>query len=330
MEGGDNVKIAVVDVARISLDREVQPEASDFSKVAEELCSAFQETGFAYLVNHGIGPILIKEAMEKSFEFFSLDEDLKEKLRKGPEYQGWVAQGREIFDQDEEGKIAELEVRETFDLKNISPGAKFPDESCPALRPALTALSEVSKQLAERILDCVSLGLRQDQGFLARKHRGMLSQDMQGEVGNATTLRSIHYPPIPDSLAARPGIVRCGEHSDYGTVTILFQDNLGGLEAKSVTGRWLPADPIPGAVLINVGDLLENLSCGRFPATRHRVVVPEKEFRRKSPRQSIAFFVHPDDQVECSPLEGPDPRYPMVTALGHLENRFRATYGNKL
>merc|ERR1712240_635212 len=124
--------------------------------------------------------------MEKSFEFFSLDEDLKEKLRKGPEYQGWVAQGREIFDQDEEGEIAELEVRETFDLKNISPG------------------------------------VRQDQGFLARKHRGMLSQDMQGEVGNATTLRSIHYPPIPDSLAALyfiviPGIVRCGEHSDYGT-----------------------------------------------------------------------------------------------------------------
>ena len=150
-------------------------------------------------------------------------------------------------------------MRETFDLKNISPGGKFPDESCPALRyilvlqrlciqslslicfrfktiskilvkssldciylslsnrPALTALSEVtklacreylnkfviydiwinskyfchcfeifndkvSKQLAERILDCVSLGLRQDQGFLARKHRGMLSQDMQGEV----------------------------------------------------------------------------------------------------------------------------------------------------
>ena len=144
MEGGDNVKIAVVDMARISLGREVQPEASDFSKVArelfyildgemqtswqliysrvprtyaifltkskiaqvaEELCSAFQETGFAYLVNHGIGPDLIEEvycslkpkqsmwlqnlhqAMEKSFEFFSLDEDLKEKLRKGPEYQ---------------------------------------------------------------------------------------------------------------------------------------------------------------------------------------------------------------------------------------------------
>ena len=149
MEGGDSVKIAVVDVARISLAREVQPEASDFSKVAkelfyvrdgemqtswqliysrvsrtyaiflcswgeniiyliqvaEELCSAFQETGFAYLVNHGIGPDLIKEvycslkpkqsmwlqnlhqAMEKSFEFFSLDDHLKERMRKGPEYQ---------------------------------------------------------------------------------------------------------------------------------------------------------------------------------------------------------------------------------------------------
>ena len=87
----------------------------------------------------------------------------------------------------------------------------------------------------------------------------------------------------------RPGIVRCGEHSDYGTITILFQvrtetcsknkgsggfvklklkpthtqDSLGGLEAKSVTGDWLSADPITGAILINVGDLLENLTSGR-------------------------------------------------------------------
>jgi isopenicillin N synthase-like dioxygenase len=97
-----------------------------------------------------------------------------------------------------------------------------------------------------------------------------------------------------------------------------------------VTGGWLPADPIPDTLLVNVGDLLEGLSGGRFPATRHRVLVPTEEFRRRAPRQSIAFFVHPDDSVECGPLAGPDPRYPPVTARGHLEARFKATYGDKL
>ena len=119
----------------------------DCWKVSKELCSAFQDTGFAYLLNHGIEQHLVQQvvdnsyihrsltikktqypltqAMEKSLEFFSLDEEVKARVSKGPEYQverkvlgreqkmivkGWVAQGREIFDQDEGGNIAELEV----------------------------------------------------------------------------------------------------------------------------------------------------------------------------------------------------------------------------
>ena len=111
---------------------------------------------------------------------------------------------------------------------------------------------------------------------------------------------------------------------------MLFQDQLGGLEVKDVEGRWIDAKPIPGTILVNVGDLLESMSGGRFPSTRHRVTVPEAEFRRKTLRQSIAFFVHPDDDVVCQPLSGPDPRYPPVTAKQHLLNRFAATYGEKL
>merc|ERR1712130_366091 len=106
--GGGGVQIAVVDASKISLARENQPEAKDFAEVAKELCSAFQGTGFAYLVDHGIEPHLVQQAMRKSLEFFSLDDGVKEKMSKGPEYQGWVAQGREIFDQDEEGNIAGL------------------------------------------------------------------------------------------------------------------------------------------------------------------------------------------------------------------------------
>ena len=92
---------------------------------------------------------------------------------------------------------------------------------------------------------------------------------------------------------------RCGEHSDYGTLTLLYQDELGGLEVKGVEGGWIQADPLPGCLLVNVGDLLEVVSGGRYPATRHRVRVPEQELRRRTSRQSIVFFVHPDDEVAC-------------------------------
>ena len=64
-------------------------------------------------------------------------------------------------------------------------------------------------------------------------------------------------------------------------------------------GSWIQADPLPGCLLVNVGDMLEALSGGRYPATRHRVRVPEQELRRRASRQSIVFFVHPDDEVAC-------------------------------
>merc|ERR1711953_1012570 len=132
--------ISVVDIENISINI-ANPSPEHFANLAEEIKCCFGQIGFMYIKNHGIPAETIQDAMKESLNFFQLDEKVKEKTRKGVEYQGWVEQGREIFDQDEEGRIAELEVRETFDLKNISPGAKFPDESCPALRPALTALS---------------------------------------------------------------------------------------------------------------------------------------------------------------------------------------------
>jgi len=321
--------IQVVDLAAISLDIRDPPE-EDYKALAAALDTSFADIGFAYIKNHGIGQDIIHNAMEASMKFFNMDQKVKTLSRKGIEYQGWVEQGREIFDQDEDGKVAELEVRETYDLKNISSSGIFPDKQCPELRAGLTRLSEESKELTKRLLRCLSLAMGMPNDYLTMQHQGMLSEGMEDSVECSTTLRSIHYPPIPDSLAAQPGIIRCGEHSDYGTITLLFQDSLGGLEVKDVAGNWVSANPIPGTILINVGDLLEAMTTGRYPATRHRVVVPEQEFRRMTLRQSIAFFVHPDDAVVCQPLSGPDERYPPVTARGHLENRFRATYGARL
>lgn len=320
-------KIQVVDISPVSLEKE-DVTLEDVEAVGNLIKHAFQEIGFVYIKNHGVAQEVIDAAFRASLDFFSLDTEAKAKITKGIEFQGWVCEGREIFDQDEEGNIAEHEIREAYDLKNISPEGIYPDENSPSLRPALIQLSEESKKLAYRLLECISVALSRDKEFLSNIHQGMLSQGIQN-IDNASTLRSIHYPPIGNGLD-RQGAVRCGEHSDYGTITLLYQDDMGGLEVKSVQKTWVSAHPVPGTILINVGDLLENLTCGEFPATRHRVRIPEEEITRQCRRQSVVFFVHPDNAVVCSPLSGPDPRYPPVTAKQHLDNRYSATYGARL
>ncbi len=145
-----------------------------------------------------------------------------------------------------------------------------------------------------------------------------------------------------------PGTVRCGEHADYGTITLLLQDAIGGLEVKSVGEGWIQATPLEDSIVvrkktfrpqelngfvfdffpeINVGEQMDMITGGTFPATRHRVVVPEEEARRRTSRQSFAFFVHADDQVMLETVVGKkDASVKPVTARQHLDMRFAETY----
>ena len=124
---GSKMAISVVDVENISINT-ANPSSEHYTNLAQEIKCCFREIGFMYIKNHGIPAETIEKAMKESLNFFQLPKEVKEKTRKGVEYQGWVEQGREIFDQDEDGNIAELEVRETFDIKNVSANAIFPDE----------------------------------------------------------------------------------------------------------------------------------------------------------------------------------------------------------
>ena len=91
-------------------------------------------------------------------------------------------------------------------------------------------------------------------------------------------------------------------NADYGLITLLYQDEVGGLEVRGANNTWVPATPIKDAILINAGDFLEIYTNGKLPATVHRVVIPPEEIKRKTSRQSIVFFVHPDHETEIYPL----------------------------
>jgi isopenicillin N synthase-like dioxygenase len=130
----------------------------------------------------------------------------------------------------------------------------------------------------------------------------------------------LHYPPHPGAFDGTQ--YGAAPHTDYGNVTILWQDETGELEVRARDGDWIAAPPVPGAFVCNIGDCLMRWSNDVYVSTPHRVVN-----RSGRERRSVAFFLDPnaDAPVECLALGGP-PRYPPTTGAAYLKERLDATY----
>jgi len=133
-----------------------------------------------------------------------------------------------------------LELRETFDIA-LADQAEFrecpyPDEDAPDFKPAMRELIQESQSLVQVLLKllALALGLKDDKFFIPL-HKNV----EDSSVPNYTQLRTLLYPKVPEELGCQPGVVRCAEHTDYGTITLLFQDSMGGLQV------W---DPIKSCV----------------------------------------------------------------------------------
>jgi isopenicillin N synthase-like dioxygenase len=150
-------------------------------------------------------------------------------------------------------------------------------------------------------------------------------------------LRLLSYPPIRTSLLLGDGQARAGSHTDYGTLTLLFQDSIGGLEVQNPhTKHYQPASPIPGTIVVNAGDLLARWSNDVLRSTLHRVVAPPaikiNDTEGMTPaRQSVAFFCNPnfDAIIEslpsCTSTSNPS-KYPPITTEQYIVDRLASTY----
>jgi isopenicillin N synthase-like dioxygenase len=188
---------------------------------------------------------------------------------------------------------------------------RWPSE---AFRDTALALYEATLSAAHRLLNVLAAGLALPTDYFTPLHRG-----------ENVTLRFLHYPANLEVKA--PTQLGAGAHTDYGSITLLFQD-VGGLEVRDANGEWRFAPPVADAVVINTGDLMERWTNGRFRSTVHRV----RPIRGDRARYSIALFVDPDSAVEvtCIPsCIGPDnpARYPAITAGEHLRQKIAATHG---
>ncbi|XP_076665989.1 uncharacterized protein LOC143367736 [Andrena cerasifolii] len=314
-------EVPIIDLAHMGTER--CPQKGVVKQVATKLVRALSEKGLALLVNHGIPECKMKAGYRAFDAFCELPDEARAKYERSNEgIHGYVKPGPSKY-------TDEKEVRHVFNVTGS--GGILPDEEVPGFRSAVDELARDFKQLSAMLLTALAVGLEQSPDFLLSKHSHML------ESGNESTLRLLYYPPLG---APAPGLARCGAHCDYGTLTLLAQDCEGGLEIQTPYGeRWGRVGHLPGAILVNTGDILADWTKDQLPALRHRVVIPEHCGRG---RHSIAFFVHPDDNTPIEPLDTKiakanqesapcrlqKKKRGVLTAYHHLQRRLRETYAS--
>lgn len=332
MEGGADIPI--IDVGCFF---DGGADESTKRSVATQIYDALHNVGFMYIRNAKIpSPQEVEEAFALSRQFFAREVKDKELFAWTPDNIGYVAVQRERLDPTKKG-----DLKEAFNVNNgrqMDPWWAKHRAELAAAKAERTVEDIVGDEFltttakffnACHELACVilriftySLNLPED-FFDKRLHE------------QAHTLRFLHYPPLDAaSVETASEQTRAGEHSDYGAITLLFQDDVGGLEVRRSDDQWIEAPCIPNTILVNTGDLMQYWTNDIFRSTRHRVGIPSDKARLGRDRYSIAFFSHPNDDVDVSPLpscvSADNPaHYPTdtpVSAGAYLQMKLGATY----
>ncbi|KAM7002785.1 uncharacterized protein LKV04_004005 isoform 2-T2 [Tautogolabrus adspersus] len=308
------MSIPVVDFGAYSIN---QPDVSDkhLHILSKQLKTAFTEVGFVFLTNTGISHEEVDRVMDISEKFFLQPDELKQpfsrkSFAKVPNH-GWVSLETERLNQRRPG-----DLKEAFNVVSLQPDIKWPSGAVKSFQEIYSPFYLHCKELALRVLRVMAHSLDLDPEVFLSVHRHV------GTSENGSTLRSLYYPPVISGEAKKDQL-RCGEHSDYGTITLVFQGS-EGLQVLSRSGEFIDAPCIPGAVLLNIADLMQRWTSDRFVSARHRVLLPPAGNLRT--RQSLAFFVHPDNEALISCCDGSD-KYPPITAGDYLIERFKKSYG---
>lgn len=295
----------------LSLHDFVKGTAAQQQQFVQELGAALENIGFFALIDHNLDPALIQSAYDAAAAVFTLPETTKQQYEhlslKGQ--RGFTAFGREHA---KDSSHPDLKEFWHIGREAATPANQWPQE-VPAFRTVMLELFQQLESCAQILLKACAIYLELPRRSLA---------DMI--IGGPTLLRVLHYPPIPSTMPAT--YMRAAAHEDINLITLLCEATAPGLELLQIDGTWLPIAAIPGQIIVDTGDMLQNLTNGRFKSTTHRVINPKNDRDR---RFSLPFFVHPRPEVDLSPLPncvtqtGGVPRFPSLTAAAYLQQRLR-------
>jgi isopenicillin N synthase-like dioxygenase len=294
--------------------------AGDIAPVARQIHDAATTIGFFYVSNHGIPQAIIDGAFAASRLFFDMPLDIKQTVAIDTDQRGWMgpemstmqgaktADRKEVFFWGREVAANDPDVGKPM----IAPN-RWPDGSVPCLREGIVPYYAAVCDVGHKVMRAVAVALGGDADAFAPHYTRPLAR---GQI--------VHYPPAQDEDAdtERYGVA---PHTDFGVLTLLLQDESGGLQVRRRDGEWIEAPPIPGTLVCNIGDLLQMWSNDRFVSTVHRVVN-----RNAGARRSIPVFYDPDTDAMVDPrlflTPGETPLYPPTTPGEHISGRNRKSF----
>jgi isopenicillin N synthase-like dioxygenase len=298
--------------------------------IARQVDAINREIGFLVVTGHGLPRSLLEEWFEVSRQLFEGPGEVKDAVTAAPgEHQGYhrLAQSGLAA---KEGQTAPPDLREYFmvgnsDLDRVSqlPGAErfHRPNRWPATPPRFqeVALSYYTamERLGARLMGLFAMALDLREDWFADKIDHHFS-----------VLSTIYYPAQKE--APLPGQLRAGAHTDYGSLTILApNDAPGGLQVKSMDGRWMDVPYLPDGFVVNIGDLMQRWTNDRWRSNFHRVINPPRSGKPQA-RQSVAYFLHPnhDAAIECIPsCLGSGSRHPTIRAGDYMWEKEHAIEG---
>ena len=300
--------IPVIDISPLGT-----PEGTQ--AVAAEMLRAAEGTGFFYVRNHGIPQATIDAVFGAAAAFFGAPVAEKDRFAVNPWHRGFIRVG--------EAKMyagAKVDLKESFIWGDDSATGPAPDalgtppnnwpDFVPGMRKLLSGYFTAANEVGWRLLRAFAAGL------------GIDTESFVRSIDRPTSRGSIIYYP-PQALDLGDDQFGVSPHTDWGCLTLLYQDQTGGLEVQGRDGKWVTAHPIPGTFVVNVGDLLARWTNDRFKSTPHRVVN-----RSGRSRFSCAVFVDPNRDTVIAPVlrPGEATRYAPVTCGDYVQSRFDAAF----
>jgi len=311
--------LPVIDISGLS-----GTSAAERQKVGAALHAACVDKGFFYIKNHGVSEPLVDDVFREAAAFFALPAEqkaevdkAKSKANRGYEpLQGQTLEPGTPPDLKEGYYIgpdhAPDDPRVVAGMFNHGPN-QWPAQR-PNFRPVMQAYLRVMLDLSARMMSGIALSLDLPEDYFADYCADAMA-----------TVRLLHYPPQPArALAGQKG---AGAHTDFGGLTLLRQDDVGGLQVwDQSSDGWIHADPVPRTFVVNLGDMIARWTNDRYRSTVHRVVNASGRERYSVPFFYTGNYAH---RVECIPTclqPGETPKYPPTTVEAHMREMYRRTY----
>jgi isopenicillin N synthase-like dioxygenase len=295
-------------------------DLSDYDRrkpeIAEDLWQAATTLGLFQLTGHSIPIDQIDEAFALAEAFFAQPAEVKQQmpLRPGTNA-GWE------FKSQVRPSTGTPDQKESYQITRPRMDGLWPQDAViPGFRDKMLAFEAANWAVAMKVLSCFALKLGFDEDLFTTAH-DPASPEYQ------STLRLIHYLPMENAKPEDFTGWRAGAHTDFDCLTLLHQKTgQGGLQVcpghAAEDGAWTSVDPVSGIITCNIGDMLMRWSDDRLLSNPHRVRMPRPD-EYLGPRYSIPFFAQANKDVV---LQGPDRKYPAITAGDYILDRIRANY----